>query len=100
MADKDGTITYSSIVSVNSTKDTRLSVFPNPVVSNVKVSHGKAAAGATIKILTTDGQQVKLLNVQEGATQTSLLVSELAKGNYMVIYENGGEKAISKFIKQ
>ena len=98
--DNDATFKYSEVVSINILKSTKLTVFPNPVQNNVKISHDRASAGATIKLLTADGQQVKTFNVQTGAVQTSLLVSELSRGHYIVVYENDGEKTTSKFIKQ
>ena len=98
--DNDGKYKYSEVVSVNTVKNSTLSVFPNPVQNNLKVSHNKAISGATINILTTDGQQVKTVNVQSGAVQTSIMVNELSRGHYIVVFENNGEKVTSKFIKQ
>ncbi len=98
--DNDGSFKYSEVASVNTVRNTKLSVFPNPVQDNVKISHSKASVGATIKLLTTDGQQVKTFNVQSGAVQTSLIVNDLSRGHYIIVFENDGEKSTTKFIKQ
>lgn len=100
MVDKDGKTNFSEVVFVNTSKTSKLSIFPNPVVNNVIVSHSKADFGTTIKILTNEGQLIKRVAVQQGLLQTSINVSELSKGGYVLVFENQGIKEVAKFIKQ
>ncbi len=100
MIDKDGKINLSEVVSVNTSKSTKISIYPNPVVNNIIVSHAKSVLGAFIRILTNEGQLIKSVSIKQGALQTSVVVSELSKGGYVLIFENQGIKEVAKFIKQ
>lgn len=100
MVDKDGAVKFSSIVAVNNRKSLAAVVFPNPAVSNISVSHPKADKGATITILNAAGQQAKSFAVQAGAMQTSLPVGDLVHGNYLLVFDNNGERASTKFVKK
>ncbi len=97
MTDADGTVKISKVVMISNNLTTTL--FPNPVVNNVVVNHTKAAAGSTIRITNLQGQTMKVYNVEQGATQSSLDVNALGKGTYVLIYQNGTARSISKFIK-
>ena len=100
MIDKNGAFSYSSIVVLNATVSSkRLSIFPNPAVNNITLSHSKASEGATIKVLNAAGKTVAVSIVQTGATQTTLDVSRLAKGSYVVSVENNGQAEIAQFVK-
>ena len=100
MIDKNGSFTYSSIVALNASVSVKkLTAFPNPAVNSITLSHEQAIAGALIKILSVDGKTVLATAVKIGAIQTSIDVSKLAKGSYMVSFENNGQKTITQFIK-
>lgn len=99
MIDKDGSSRISHVVVLNN-RALKAQVFPNPVVNTLTVSHDRAEKGAVIRILSVDGKQVKQLNVQAGTTQSSFAVSELVKGNYLLVFESNGAKATSLFSKQ
>jgi hypothetical protein len=100
MINKDGSFTYSSIVALNGNVSTKkLTVFPNPAISTITLTHEQAIDGATIKIFSVNGKTVSVANVQTGATQTSIDVSSLIKGSYIVSYENNGSRTITQFVK-
>ena len=100
MIDKNGSFTYSSIVALNASVSVKkLTAFPNPAVNSITLSHEQAIAGALIKILSVDGKTVLATAVKIGAIQTSIDVSKLAKGSYIVSFENNGQKTITQFIK-
>jgi hypothetical protein len=88
------------VVSVNGKIPTKISVFPNPVTNNLVLSHPKALDGAVIRIVSLNGTAVALYNVQKDAVQTSVDVSKLAKGSYIVVYRNGQQQQTIKIIKQ
>lgn len=98
--DKDGSLKYSQVVVINSRAGISASVFPNPAISSLTVNHSSATLGAKLRVLTLEGKLIKSLAVQQGAVQTSVSVSELLKGNYLLIYENNGATTIAKFSKQ
>jgi len=100
MVDNDGSFKYSQVVAVNGKASTSLEVFPNPVVNTVIMSHPKAAAGATIRIVSVDGRSVSVTPVQTGATQTSIDVTRFVKSNYIASFEDKNEKSTVRFTKQ
>ena len=79
------TVYYRLKVSGNDGKNTTLSIYPNPAADFVVVNHS-AAKNATIKIHKTDGSLLVTEKAIEGATQTYISISNLAKGNYVVTY--------------
>jgi hypothetical protein len=99
ISDKDGAIKYSGIISINSRKSISAAVFPNPAINNITISHSKAEKGATLIITNTFGQQVRTITVQPGALQTSLAISDLLGGQYMIVFDNNGDRASAKFLK-
>lgn len=99
MTDKDGTFRYSKVAFINNRNGIKAQVFPNPVINSVTVAHTRATTGATLKIVSVQGQQLKLYLVEPGATQTSITVGELKNGTYMLIYQNGSERSVTRFVK-
>lgn len=100
ITDKDGSFKYSSVVAVNAKQSIKLDIFPNPVVNTATLSHTKAGDNATVKLITIDGKTVLSQNIQAGATQSSIDVSKLIKGNYLVVFENEGNRTSLQFVKQ
>ncbi len=100
MTDKDGSYKYSQVVALNAKQSIKLDVFPNPVSTTAILSHTKADNNASVKIVTVDGKTVASVNVQVGATQSSVDVSKLAPGNYVVVFDNNGTKSVAQFVKQ
>lgn len=99
MLDKDGTASYSGVVSVDGKSVNNVSVFPNPVVNSIVVKHPKAEAGATIKVVSANGKVIMITKVQTGAIQTSIEAGALAKGNYFVVFENNNKKQLFQVTK-
>jgi hypothetical protein len=99
MADKDGSFKYSNVVAINAKQSIKLDVFPNPVVSTAILSHTKASNTATIKVVTLEGRTLATYNVQDGATQTSIDVSKLSTGTYVLVFNNNGNSSFTKMVK-
>ena len=96
----DGKSSYSNVISVsNKRSDNLLSIYPNPVLNSLTLIHTGAEDRAVIKISTADGKVITNYAVAKGATQTSIDVSHLQKGNYILLYENKGEAIATKFVK-
>ena len=100
MNDNNGSFTYSNVATVSSKGSIKTEVFPNPATNNISVSHSKAASGASITISTMTGQIYKRLNVEAGTVQTSIALDNLVSGNYIVTFNNNGEKTVASFVKQ
>lgn len=100
MIDKDGSFKYSSVVVLTTKQSTKLEVFPNPIVNTATLAHEIAGTKATIKVVNLEGKNIFAQNIQTGATQTSLDVSKLIKGNYLIVFENEGSRATIQFVKQ
>jgi hypothetical protein len=99
MIDNDGSVKYSSVVTIDNRKTVSANVFPNPTTGNLGVTHPKATTGARISIMSAEGRQVKTFVVASGTVQTNLNVSDLSQGNYVLIFDNDGSKSITKFVK-
>jgi hypothetical protein len=100
IVDKDASYSYSNIVAVDGKATLNLATYPNPAVNNLVVSHPKAVYGATLKIVSALGQSIRNIPVQTDASQTSVGVSNLNSGTYIIIYNNGGKVQTAKLVKQ
>lgn len=99
--DQDGRFEYSRMVSINLNYKNlaQLSIFPNPVVSILNITHEKASSSATIKVVNVAGQTITQFKVAEKAVQTSFDLGELRTGQYFIIYVNNGRSTSTAFIK-
>jgi pectate lyase len=96
--DTDGAFTYSKTVSVTKRSDAAISLYPNPANNKLTIRHGRATS-AFIQIVGADGRVHQSIKAVSGSVATELNVSTLPTGNYLVIYNNNGERSFSKFIK-
>lgn len=99
MTDKDGAITYSKVVVINLKLAGTLSVYPNPVVNEAVIAHPKAAVHTTLQLLTMDGKSIATYPVESGALQTTINVSSLPAGNYLIQFDNATTKMVTRFAK-
>ena len=99
ITDKNGTVSYSSIVVLSTAYAKAISVFPNPAVNSITLSHGQAAICATVNVINAIGQVVATTSVLKGATQTTLDVCRLAKGSYIVSFVNNGKTETTQLVK-
>lgn len=97
--DLNGAFKYSSIVSVNNQGNIVLSAYPNPTQDILNITYPKANAGAKIAILSLSGQKVLEIPVQTESTKSSIALSGVASGTYLLLYNNGKDQSIYKFIK-
>ncbi len=78
--DKDGKFTYSNIVAVKLTAKKAITVWPNPFVSDVYITHTAVATGVIlIKITDASGKEIskQVKKVQKGKNQ--FIISHLQK---------------------
>jgi hypothetical protein len=89
MVDKDNSAQYSAILPVSGNVTFQLKVYPNPAHSSIIISYPKATIDFAIEIISFNGNKILSIPVEKGAVQTSIDVSNLIKGNYIVVYNNG-----------
>ncbi len=104
MYDKDGTITYSGIVALNNNSGQfALNMYPNPAGGSTTLRVNTPAQG-NYKITLTDmaGKTIKRQNgsVTVGLNVLPFNTQGLAKGIYLVTYEDLGGTHTVKLIKQ
>ena len=100
IVDNDGAASYSGIVSVSGKLISKIGVFPNPVVNSLVLMHPKVESNATMQVVSLNGKPVLSRTIQSGTVQTSVDVSSLTRGTYIVIFTNGTDKQTLKFVKQ
>ena len=92
--DKDGLITYSSVIHINiKLVIGKLGAYPNPFINIVTITHGKAGKNDIIRILSLDGRIISSYKVEPDSNQTTFNLSQLLKADYLVQYFNGQDKS-------
>jgi hypothetical protein len=76
---KDNSVQYSAILPVSGKLTSQLKVYPNPAHS---------------------GHKILSIPVEKGAVQTSIDVSNLVKGNYIIVYNDGYINQIVQLMKE
>ncbi len=106
MTGKDGNFTYSNIVPIKTkVAGFTLSAYPNPVKNILKVKVSSTGENK-ITLLVTDlsGKTLlnKVINIINGESDTSLNVSHLTAGTYLLkmLSADGRETVVKKFVKQ
>ena len=101
LIDNNGQYFYSKIVFVvGNSSIADLTIFPNPAINTITITHPKVSKDAIIKILSLDGRQTIVKSPSIASKQTIIEVSQLVKGCYIVIYANDGVVKESRFIKK
>jgi Secretion system C-terminal sorting domain len=98
--DVDGKFKYSMLVRLNLTRDNSMRVYPSPAKDEVTIEHPTTSKG-TITIGTSDGRLVRQLNVGPDAIQTTINISNLKAGLYIVRFTNeSGQTQTVKLVKE
>ena len=95
---KDGAKIMSDVLAVKGV--IKLNVYPNPVQNQLVMQHPQTEAGALVQLVSIDGRVLFTQNIQQGAVQTAINVSNLLPGNYMVVFNMNGERTSKSFIKK
>lgn len=100
--DHDGKYGLSTIVKLKGGKSgIVLRAYPSPAQNNVTIQHGTAASASRISISSQDGRLVKSIIPSAGAQQTSVDLSAMQAGMYLVRFDAGnGEVETLKIVKQ
>ena len=97
---KDNSAQYSAILPVSGRVTSQLKVYPNPAHSSIIISYPKAVVNFAIEIVSSNGTKILSIPVEKGAVQTSTDVSNLVRGNYIIVYNDGFINQIVQFMKE
>ncbi len=76
-----------------------LSVFPNPAQNVISINHSKAEAASTMQVFGMNGALVMSKAVPQNAFITTMDVSKLASGVYVLLFVSGNERKEIRFVK-
>lgn len=102
MVDKDGSFTYSNVLSTTfNGNNNGLVVYPTITKGEaVKVSFDKVSTTAQLKLINAAGQLITTYNLQEGINSLQIETTTLQKGVYFLMLQDNGIMQSKKFIKQ
>jgi hypothetical protein len=99
VADSNGCLTNSDITLLPP-GCMELNVFPNPAVNSISIQHSAAVStGAYFEIFANNGVKLMSQKVQENSFYSTIDVNALARGVYLLVYNNGNEIKVAKFTK-
>jgi hypothetical protein len=99
MISKDGSFSNSFTIAVNNKISTAVALYPNPAKDFITVSHPPAETNQSLQIVSSEGKFIRQIRLTATTTQTSLSISSLQPGTYMINYANGKEKQTLKLLK-
>ncbi|MFT3823436.1 MAG: FG-GAP-like repeat-containing protein [Chitinophagaceae bacterium] len=101
MVDKDGSFTYSKVVSVRSSwSNSTLRIVPNPARGVTVISHPAYNGNAWLSITDATGRAVKAINIQRNDVQTTVSLTGLIPGVYNVLWSDGTRKLTKMLLIQ
>lgn len=101
--EKSGDAKYTSVVMLNSSKETLISVYPNPAKDNlqIQVSNPEMYKRVTILIRNAQGKTVIQQTAASANGKIIVNVYSLATGMYVIsVINDKGESLMDKFVKQ
>lgn len=99
MIDKDGKYYYSSVATLHLETIDKLSIVNTFVTKDLLIKHPATYENSYVKIANLQGQIVATGKLKQGVTYTSIDVSFLKNGHYVVVIENGIDRLATKFFK-
>ncbi|MCP9751004.1 T9SS type A sorting domain-containing protein [Ferruginibacter sp. HRS2-29] len=94
--DRDGKFTYSNIARVNNTVTDKFYVYPNPAVAEITI--GGLKKTGMLLLYNAEGKLVQQQKVN--LLSTTMYISQLAKGMYVLKYVADGKTVHQKIVKQ
>ena len=77
-----------------------LNVYPNPALNSISIDHSAAiGTGAYFQIFADNGAKLISQKVQENSFYSTVDISALVRGVYLLVYINGNEMKVAKFTK-
>ncbi len=100
MVDLDGTVALSDLVSIKNIDVQELSLYPNPVSNLLNVSFEQVQTPGTISIIKTTGEVVLTQKLSVGSTKSSIDISSLVSGVYVLRMDFNNKSLSKNFIKK
>jgi hypothetical protein len=75
-------------------------VFPNPAVNQINVAPQSVSSDLQVKIYSITGQLLRSQSIQAFSGQTSIEISGMPSGIYIMDITSGNEKQVVKFMKR
>lgn len=100
MINKDGSFTYSNIVSIPQKTVATLTIYPNPIVNKLVLNYTRTTNAAQAAIYSIEGKKLVNISIPNGSVQTSVDASTLPKGLYVLQWLNNSTIKTIKFLKQ
>jgi hypothetical protein len=98
---KDGKVSYSKVLLINTRIKASISAYPNPATSQLTLVHPRAGNNnAVIRLFSIDNKMISAIPVQASSIQSTLNIAGLVKGFYFLVYSDGAISLSAKFIKQ
>lgn len=97
--DIDGKFKYTTIFRINLNLTAILNAYPLPAKDQVTIEHAVTNKGI-LSISTADGRMVRQIDVKPQVGQTSINISNLKSGLYVIIFNNKGQTESIKLIKE
>lgn len=77
-----------------------LNVYPNPALNSIRIDHSAAvSSGAYFQIFAVNGTKLIAQKVKENSFYSTIDISALSRGDYLLVYINGNETKVAKFTK-
>jgi hypothetical protein len=101
MRDLDGRFTYSNVVFIRIGKNAAgIKVYPNPATDVLVAEHAPATENTVINIYTADGKLLISKKAAAGSVKTSVNVTSLNTGKYLIAVSDDNGKSTMNFIRQ
>ncbi len=101
MNNMDGSYQYSFIINIKNKTKASISIYPNPAINYVTVTHDISTSVASLLIFNTLGKKVQTTAVASGTQQTSFtLNNNLIPGIYLLQFINDKGVQTLQFMKQ
>lgn len=100
--DRDDTVVYSSVISTGSEQSSAILIaYPMPAQSEITVQHALVTDRGLISVLTQEGHLVMAVAPGTGTMQTTLDLSYLKTGVYLLRFDTGnGKVETTRIVKQ
>ncbi|MGG9972066.1 pectinesterase family protein [Ferruginibacter sp. SUN002] len=99
--DISGKITYSAILKISTqSKVFNINIYPNPVSNELLITYPRASTESSVLIKSLEGKNIISQKLPAGTLATSIDVSKLPKGVYLVTYNSNGESITKRLVKQ
>ncbi|MEO8855017.1 MAG: T9SS type A sorting domain-containing protein, partial [Ginsengibacter sp.] len=97
--DKDGKVTYSSIIDIHQSLSTSLHIFPNPAINRCVIYfNGVAAKNSVLKIFDINGKKQRQILLDTKQSSVTIDVSSFSAGTYFCTLQVAGKMFTQKLI--